>query len=846
MDKATEILDKKFTIGAILIAISGLIFCIPLFPFIKTTSWINNDRDLGLFFINYALAFIYFFVAFDIRRLWKREINYKISHTILWLILCLISCYALNRQMNVFQESVTWFSVALISSCIALVAYIFKDLFHAAGKATLFGVLGAVFALFAYLSVYLAPIYVIGILASFVIGVSLHTFVPLIFCIILVVIAIRAYKEKELYAICFAVGFVLPVIFTINFATKWSQTTKEIQQAYNRNQLNENTELPNWVYACQKISHNWISERVFKSNLVYVEGWGRNSNFFGIPNGTFDAARFHDPLVTVARWLSSEVDILDTECVQILRTAYDARHQAQEKLWSGDNLSTANVTTYARIYPDFRMAYTEKTLKIHYTKMNNDRWEEPQEALYTFYLPEGGVVSSLSLWINGKEEKGYLTTKAKADSAYKTVVGVERRDPSLVHWQEGNTITVRVFPCTSAEDRQFKIGITAPLKKQDDILTYQSIYFQGHATENATESIKIQFTKDVSKLELPFTIDNAEVNNYFYEGDFKPYWEVNFANQTLATQGFSFGGKTYTVKDYAQQYQNFEAQNIYLDLNNSWNKSEFEDILAATQTIKNIKIYAFQNKLIEITAANQEQIFEQMQKLNFSLFPLHIIKNPETSLVISKSEMPSPNLKDLENSIFAAQLKSYLSNNISQICLYNLGENLSPYLKTLKELRVFNYDNGTTENLISLLYKKQFVKNQEDASAIVITQAAIKLVETQTQNGSSIPKSDAPDHLLRLYTYNDIMRKINSDYFSSDYINENLISKASTAYIVSPLSSLIVLETQQDYDRFGIKASENSLQNASMKSSGAVPEPHEWALIICVLLVLSYLVLKGR
>jgi XrtN system VIT domain protein len=688
------------------------------------------------------------------------------------------------------------------------------------------------------------PIYGIGIVASFVIGISLHTFIPLIFCIILAIIALRAYAEKELYAISFVVGMVLPILFAINFATKWSQTSKEIQQAYNRNELNESTEVPNWIYACQKMSHNWISERVFKSNLVYVEGWGSNTNWFGLPNSSFDAARLHDPLVTIARWTSPEVSISDQDCIQILRTGYDARHQAQEKLWNGDNLSTANVSTYTRIYPDFRMAYTEKTIKIHYKKA--ERWENPQEALYTFHLPEGGVVSSLSLWIAGVEQKGYLTSKAKADSAYKTIVGVESRvvarDPSVVHWQEGNTVTVRVFPCTSEEDRQFKIGVTAPLLKNGEKLTYQSIYFQGHSTENTTENIKIQFTKDVTALELPFSTDNAELNNYYYEGNFKPYWEVHFATQKLATEGFSFQNKTYQVQEYHKKYQPFVADKIYVDLNNAWSKTEFETVLALA---KNTEIYAYNNKLVQITTQNKEAIFEQTQKLNFSLFPIYLIQNPATALLITKAEMPSPNIKDLENSIFAEQLKKYLNknknSNAGQIRLYNIGENLSPYLKTLKELRTFVYDFGNIESLETVIKNKQFVENQEDSNTVVLNNAEIKLQETTTNNTRA---STAPDHLLRLYAYNNIMRQIAANYFSNNYIEDNLLKEASTAYIVSPLSSLVVLETQKDYDRFGIKASENSLQNASMKASGAVPEPHEWLLIISVLVVFAYLIWK--
>ena len=90
------------------------------------------------------------------------------------------------------------------------------------------------------------------------------------------------------------------------------------------------------------------------------------------------------------------------------------------------------------------------------------------------------------------------------------------------------------------------------------------------------------------------------------------------------------------------------------------------------------------------------------------------------------------------------------------------------------------------------------------------------------------------------------MRKVGTHYFNDDYINESLVDEAATAYVVSPVSSLIVLETQKDYDRFGIADKEDSLKNASKDSSGAVPEPHEWALIILFAVFVIYTIRQSR
>ena len=90
------------------------------------------------------------------------------------------------------------------------------------------------------------------------------------------------------------------------------------------------------------------------------------------------------------------------------------------------------------------------------------------------------------------------------------------------------------------------------------------------------------------------------------------------------------------------------------------------------------------------------------------------------------------------------------------------------------------------------------------------------------------------------------MRQVGPQFFDEDFINDDLVKEASGAYVVSPVSSLIVLEKQQDYDRFGIEDSNNSLHNAMRLSSGAVPEPHEWALIALFAAVILFCALRQR
>lgn len=157
-------------------------------------------------------------------------------------------------------------------------------------------------------------------------------------------------------------------------------------------------------------------------------------------------------------------------------------------------------------------------------------------------------------------------------------------------------------------------------------------------------------------------------------------------------------------------------------------------------------------------------------------------------------------------------------------------------------MRVFTYNEGDVATLQSRLAKHEFIRSQEDSTHVVLAQSGLVIEQT----ADTLKTGNAPDHLLRLFAYNDIMKKVGPHYFDKTYVQPDIINEANQAFIASPVSSLIVLETQKDYERFGIDENKNSLQNASAKSSGAVPEPGEWLLILVVIGVINFLVYRNK
>lgn len=179
-------------------------------------------------------------------------------------------------------------------------------------------------------------------------------------------------------------------------------------------------------------------------------------------------------------------------------------------------------------------------------------------------------------------------------------------------------------------------------------------------------------------------------------------------------------------------------------------------------------------------------------------------------------------------------------NKGAQLQVFNLSSTLSPYLKTLKEHRAFIYEHGNVEQLSSLISKQEFATNIESDDLIVIDNAGLVF-----SRSTDTLQSNAPDHFYRLFAYNQLMHQFKNGIYSNREADTILIAQAQQAHIVTPISSLIVLESVADYERFDIKASANSLDNASMKSKGAVPEPHEWALIIITFFIVIWLRYKN-
>jgi XrtN system VIT domain protein len=725
--------------------------------------------------------------------------------------------------------------VLLVLLCINYLSQQFFNVFPQWLQHVSFFLMGIALVVFVYLSAYLSPMFGMGVIAAIFLGFSLHVFVPLLFFVYSLKYIGRQTRINKSLRWSVLGGVISALMIVVFFVAQWSSTVKMVNQTYRAATVAENDGLPSWVYVAQKLPQSAIAEKALKTGLVYVvpdlfDGF----DFWNVPTRNFGNVKLHDPLIVIGTLFGGRVNLDEDTKIKVLEAKFDARHQAQRRFWQGTDLITEQVNTSIDIWPQFGMSYTEKQITIsNMAQKTGSQWSDQQEAIYTFHLPEGAVITSLSLWIEGLEMKGILTTKEKAAEAYNTIVGQVRRDPSVVHWQEGNTVSVRVFPVMAGESRKFKLGITAPIKRSwESAGIYENIYFDGPDYDKAKERVTLNYKDNPADYIIPASFEVNGKHSFVLNRSYEPHWNLKVTDKPLSGNAFSFDGRIFTIQPYEKKYGMVTIQNIYLDINKAWTWDEFNSICKKAE---NKNLFVYNGNIVKLNESNKEELFYQLQEQEFSLFPVFYITDRDHSLLITKNSDRSPNIGDLTDSRFLDKLKTYLKDSSSKILLYDLGEELSPYLKTLKEYRVFRYEKGRLPEMPIGPNEVQFAEYIENDDQVVIENAGMVI---QQANGAT--PSIAPDHLMRLFSYNHIMQKMGTRLLTDTTVDEALIEEAAKAYVVSPVSSLVVLESQADYDRFHIKDTDNSLKNASHSSKGAVPEPHEWALIIIAVLTLGY------
>lgn len=124
-----------------------------------------------------------------------------------------------------------------------------------------------------------------------------------------------------------------------------------------------------------------------------------------------------------------------------------------------EGLSLTSSRLDTAVDADTSVAYTEWTMQF-----TNDH-VAPNEARAQILLPPGGVVSRLTLWVNGEPREAAFSGTSHVRSAYQKVAVRQQRDPVLVTWKGKDRVLMQCFPVpANGGTMKVRMGITAPVQ----------------------------------------------------------------------------------------------------------------------------------------------------------------------------------------------------------------------------------------------------------------------------------------------------------------------------------------------------------------------------------------------
>ena len=141
------------------------------------------------------------------------------------------------------------------------------------------------------------------------------------------------------------------------------------------------------------------------------------------------------------------------------------RNQGGTQVGGGklEGLSLASSKLDGKMDADGGVGYMEWTLVFR-----NDS-DVQREARTEVQLPPGGIVSRLTLWVNGEEREAAFAGRSTVRDAYQKVAIQQRRDPVLVTTAGRDLVLVQCFPVPPNKgEMKIRFGITLPLVLDDE------------------------------------------------------------------------------------------------------------------------------------------------------------------------------------------------------------------------------------------------------------------------------------------------------------------------------------------------------------------------------------------
>ncbi len=493
----------------------------------------------------------------------------------------------------------------------------------------------------------------------------------------------------------------------------------------------------------------------------------------------------------------------------------------------------------ASIDNDASLGYLEWTFSL-----KNHNQHRALEGFTQIQLPPGAVVSRLTLWIGGEEREAAFAERNRVTNAYEQVTAA-KRDPVLVTTAGRDRINLKCFPIPpNGGEMKMRIGITFPLILEDEKnalvrLPYfrdknfripdeikHSVWVESKrelqtANQNLKQETKENLFAVRGSLADKEMTDSLSSIRAVKSDEFKTVWAKdgeNFITQEVEEISGARPSRFVFVVDTSAAMKN-EQEKIVSVIQNLPDETEVSLVLISGNALNREFSYphSFTGKPSEIAGKIKQTTFDGGTDNLPALTKSWDLANEKQNSVVIWIHAPQPFKFSTSN-----ELARRLTRRPNETTIYSVST-ANGFDEVEKELDNLSYLHSVPRfgDLKNDLERLIFRLNQSKKS-FGYTRVNAEKIEVKNAKETS-------GHLVRLWANDEVNRIL-----ASETQEKKAVELAVKNQLVTPVTGAVVLETQQQYDQFGLRPVDKN-------SVPTIPEPEFYLLLAVVLGVLIWL-----
>jgi hypothetical protein len=518
--------------------------------------------------------------------------------------------------------------------------------------------------------------------------------------------------------------------------------------------------------------------------------------------------------------------------------------------------------------PDAAIGYLEWTMVF------KNRSPIQQEARAQLALPPGGVVSRLTLWVNGEEREAAFAERGKVQAAYDSVVST-RRDPVLVTTSGGDIVNVQCFPVQPNGEMKIRLGVTAPMQiEMTNAVTGNEAGSEARSgdrseawmrlpyfiernfrmDDNVTHSVWIESKQQLESSSSSLKPEHPSANLFAVRGALsraemaKAFPAVRAVRSALVNEAWTrdpFGKTGELIAQRIEPKSSATPMRAVFVIDGSApmrdQAASIADALARMPERGEFALLVASDEVVElapmrpVTRANAAETAGALKRFDFrggqdnlpGLSRAWEIASQNPDSVIVWIHEPVPMLfnstDDLRQRWERRPSGAHLFDLQTRHGANLIADNLSGVAAVNRIMRM-----GDASQEMGRLFSRFSGGSQQ----FTVTRSKLPGSRRAAPSNSK----ETSKHLARLWAFDEVANLLR---LGDDKSSDAAMKLASSYQIVTPLTGAVVLETQEQYRRAG-------LEPVKPGTVPTIPEPEEWLLMLSALLILSWTLFRRR